>query len=326
MSLANKSRHTAALLTTIARLSMPVGITVVCASVPGCLLGSAGPSNVAQGKPYAPGEASYDRFFGELYVVQLAMGDAPARERAIRERIASVTGAAATASTEELADALDKRAAELSKAGVTLKLSTTDLDEGKAPTATLVTTGTATAPDDVKCVAALAQSVKEAAALVADMRAAKPGIDRLNHEAPGLEPGIDMTFHKMSAGKKKEVRKNLGDAQQLLPLMESRANEVDQHVVQLLRKLAKVLGTASAAAAPPPPSEPEPKAAAPVPKKGKGKGAAGHAEPRGEAKPGAPKPEAAEKPAAAKPAEPKPEKAEKPASKPKPPPSDDFEP
>jgi hypothetical protein len=314
MSVANKTRRSAAVLATITRLSMPVGITVVCASVPGCLFTSPGPSNVAQGKQYASGEAEYDRFFSELYLVQLAMGQAPNREQAIRERIASVTGAPATASTEELADALDKRAAALSKAGVTLRLSTTDLDEGKAPTATLVTSGTATEPNDVQCVAALSQSVKEAAALVADMRAAKPTIDRLNHEAPGLSPGVDTAFHKSSAGKKKEVRKNLHDAEQLIPLMEARANEVDQRVVTLLRKLSKVLGTSAAAPAPPP--EPEEK---PVPKKGKGKGA-GHAEPK-----------AAPKPAEGKPAEPKPDKAaepkaEKPASKPKAPPSDDFEP
>src|SRR5947208_3393322 len=48
------------------------------AAVPGCaVFGGQKPSTVAQGKYYSSGEPHYDEFFVSLYLMQVAMAEAP---------------------------------------------------------------------------------------------------------------------------------------------------------------------------------------------------------------------------------------------------------
>jgi hypothetical protein len=298
-----------------------IAAVAACALVTGCALGRGGPSKVASGEIYEPGERTYDEFFKALYAEQLLMGQAPDRERAVKQKLTKVAGVAETASADELSNGIEKKLDDLAKKSVAAKVSTTGLD-GNDPAARVVAVGTAGATTDDESVRALELAVKDGIGLLTDLRHAKPELARLKEALPPLEPKVDTAFSRASSGKKAEVRKNLADAERLIPLMMSRGDEVDARVVELFRALEKAspaavaappstLGDASAkkkdkkAAQPKAPGEPKPK-----PK---------HADaPPAEPKPKAAKPADAE-PKAAKPAEPAPK-----AVKPKP--SEDFEP
>jgi len=79
--------RSALILGLICRGAVPALAISSAIVVPGCFFGSPGPSNVATGKLYVSGEASYDQFFSELYQVQLPMGQAGDREVANRLRV-----------------------------------------------------------------------------------------------------------------------------------------------------------------------------------------------------------------------------------------------
>jgi len=197
----------------------------------------------------------------------------------------------------------------VSKAGVTVKIAASGLDDpnGK-PTASLVMSGGGADANDTVLLSELSEAIKDEAALIADVRAAKPQLERLKPQADALEPGIDATFRKGGVPKKAEVRKNVQDAQRLIPLMQVRADDITQHAADFIRKVQKVLGTAAPAAAPAPAPAPAPPPA-PPPEASTGK------------KPGKSKAGAAAPP----PGEGTPAAEPKPAAKPKPA-SDDFEP
>jgi hypothetical protein len=314
------SRNTAATLSLIARLSVPFLAASGGAFAQGCIFGSPGPSHVAVGKLYVSGEAQYDQFFSELYQVQLPMGQAIDREAGNRARVANALGVPTDSPAEQIADALDQRALALGKAGVTLKVQASGLDSAATPSAELIATGSPPKPTDQGLITALALSLKDDAALIADLRRDRPSIERLKPMADALEPGIDVTFRKGGAPKKAEVRKNVEDAQRMIPLMAQRSGDVERRAAEFIQKIQKVVGTAPSAAPPPPtppPVELAPAATNPTPtKKGSGKGsqAASHGEGT------SPKPKAVQPKAGAdEPAEPKPA----PKSKP---PADDFEP
>ena len=319
MSRTRTPRKTAATLSLLARLSVPFLAAMGGATAQGCLFGSPGPSSVAVGTLYVSGEAAYDQFFSELYQVQLPMGQATDREAQARARVANVLGVAPSSSAEQVADGLDQRAITLGKAGLTLKVQVSGLDAGGTPAVALLVTGSPPKPSDANLVSALTQSLKDDAALIADLRRSRPEFDRLKPQADSLEPGIDVTFRKGGAPKKAEVRKNLVDAQRLIPLMAQRSTDVEGLAIDFIERVRKVLGTAPVAVAPPPaaPAEPVPAPAPPRKKGTKSKPAPteGSSAP-GEAKPT--KSKAAE--AESEPAEPK---ATAPKAKPA---TDDFEP
>jgi hypothetical protein len=310
MSMSFKSKRFTTGLSLIVRLSLPAGALVVATAVPGCMFGSPKPSNVAQGKAYAPGEPTYDQFFGELFRLQLAMGQAPDREAALRARIARAAGLAQESTADEIIANLERSAVRLAKGGVLLRLTVAGLEDDGAPTAKLVTTGVASNPKDAALVGALDQSAKDAAALLAELRSTKPLIERLQDRPAELGPRVDESFQSRSASKRSEVRKNLTDAGQLLPLMGTRSHDLARQLTSFLKKLEKVASTGPTVAPPAPAAPVELEAADPKAKKGakdaKPKAGGAHpASPGGEAKPTEPKPAGA---------------------KPKPPPSDDFEP
>ncbi|HEX7670727.1 MAG TPA: hypothetical protein VF395_14130, partial [Polyangiaceae bacterium] len=164
------SRKSAATLSLIARLSVPFLAATGGAVAQGCLFGSPGPSNVALGKLYVSGESQYDQFFSELYQVQLPMGQATDREANNRARVANALGVPPDSPTEQIADALDQRALALGKAGLTLKVQASGLDTAATPSAELLATGSPPKPADQALMTALALSLKDDAALIADLR------------------------------------------------------------------------------------------------------------------------------------------------------------
>jgi hypothetical protein len=308
-------RRAVARLALLARLSVPFVAAAGGSVAQGCLFGSPGASSVAVGKLYVSGEPSYDEFFSALYQVQLPMGQAGDREAGNRSRVCNALGVPANSSAEQIADALDQRAVGITKAGVTLKVKLSGLDAGNA-TAELVVSGSPAKPADLALIAALGPSLRDEAALISELRGQRPQIDRLKPQADALEPGIDVTFRKGGSPKKSEVRKNVVDAQRIIPLMLQRSDDTEHLAKDFLRKVQKVLGTPAVASAPavPAPAAPAPEAAPPAKKTG------------GKAKPGAPHAEAAPvKPKAAEsePAEPAPKPKPEPKAKP---PADDFEP
>ena len=163
------SRNTAATLSLIARLSVPFLAASGGAFAQGCIFGSPGPSNVAVGQLYVSGESQYDQFFSELYQVQLPMGQATDREAGNRARVANALGVPADSPAEQIADALDQRALALGKAGLTLKVQASGLDSG-TPSAELLATGSPPKPADQGLITALTLSIKDDAALIADLR------------------------------------------------------------------------------------------------------------------------------------------------------------
>jgi hypothetical protein len=282
----------------------------VCIAMAGCAVGRGGPSNVATGQIYEPGEPTYDEFFKSLYAQQLLMGRAPDREREVKQKLAKVADVAETASADDLSSGVEKKLDGLAKKGVAAKVSTSGLD-GNDPAARVVAVGAASDDESIR---ALDLAVKDGIALLTDLRHAKPELARLKEALPPLEPKVDTAFTR-SSGKKAEVRKNLADAERIIPLMVSRGDEVDARVVELFRALEK----ASPAAVAAPPSTLGDASAKKKEKKTAPK-AAGEPKPKPKAIPVAePKPKPAE-PAESKPAKP----AEPKPAKPKP--SEDFEP
>jgi hypothetical protein len=316
MPIISSSLRAAAAFSLLTRLSVPIVLAMGGGAVAqGCLSGA---SSVALGKLYVSENPTYDEFFSALYQIQLPMGQASDREAGNRARVANALGIPVASSPEEIGDALDQRAVGITKAGVTLKVRSSGLEAGNA-SAELMVTGSASKPADQALISTLGQSLKDEALLVSELRGQRPQIDRLKPQADSLEPGIDVTFRKGGGPKKSEVRKNVIDAQRILPLMSQRSEDLEHLAKDFVQKVQKVLGAVPVAAPAPPPPAPAPAeekpAATPPPKKGAGKAKPGS--PHTEATP--PKPKAEE----GEPAE------EKPTPKPEPkakPPADDFEP
>ncbi len=253
----NRPAHSSR-LRSLARSSLPAFCVAAALTTSGCLFGSPGPSNVSQGEQYSSGDATFDQFFSQLFLVQLKMGEAPARQSAIRARLARAGGVDAAASTNDISAAIETRDAKIAMSGVKSKIAATGLDGTGPATATVVTTGSGASADDTEFLATLDACVKDEAALLSDLRASKPSMDALGAQAATLEPGIGATFYKGGAPKKAEVRKNLEDAEKLIPLMDTRDDQVAGDIVDILKKLEHALGTTTPAPVPEPTAAPEP--------------------------------------------------------------------
>lgn len=70
---------------------VPVALALAAAQ-PGCMFGSGGPSTVAQGHAYRSGDPTFDRFFTELYELQVELAKAPDDEKAHRIALAKKLG------------------------------------------------------------------------------------------------------------------------------------------------------------------------------------------------------------------------------------------
>jgi hypothetical protein len=270
-----------------------------------------GPSDVSQAKEYKSGNAEYDEFFSEVYQLQVALGKAPDRERAIRQQLSQALGIDGASRAEEIAEAISKRAGNLGKPPAKLKLELSGLETKGSPAAVLTTTGTISDAKDKAVADAIDQASKDTAALLGDARRSSAATEHLKTQAPALESKLDATFG--SSVKKGDVSKNLKDAEQMIPLMASRATEIEERALELLKKLEKSVNLPEIA---PMKVNLEPETGKKGKEKPKGGApkAAGHAQP----KPAEPKPQSGSEES---------EAPKKPAPKPAPAPaSDDFEP
>jgi hypothetical protein len=261
-----------------------LSLVLLAASTPplvGCsLVQTSTNTNVADGKLYEPGNADYDAFFKELYDVQLLMGEGPSREETERARVAKALDLPETATTEAIGDGVYERAAVLTKAGVMVKLSLAGIRDASSPSATMVTIGEPKEDKDKALIEALDTAVKADAKLLGDIRKTRSPIERLRGKAADLDRRIDSTFSS-SRSRRAEVRQNLDDARQLIPLMVARGDELQRKTAHFLTQLQKVLGTPTS---PEGPTEPPEKAG----KKPKGAGKKPSPEKKAVTRPAAP--------------------------------------
>ena len=246
-----------------AALCIRVSAASMIALAPACslMMNTGGSTSVAAGKLYEPGEADYDAFFKDLYEIQLLMGQAPERESGARARVAKALDLPEGSTNEAIGDGVYERAALLAKAGVMLKMSLSGMEEGGSPAATVVTIGDVKADKDKSLVLALETAAKEDAELLASLRKTKKPLDKMRGTGAALETRVDRAFAATSKAKKDEVRANLEDARQLIPLMSSRGDEVQQQTAHFLTSLQKVLGAPTSASGPTEPAEPAKKPA-----------------------------------------------------------------
>jgi hypothetical protein len=270
------------LATGAALLGPPGAFGATAAVTLGC--GHMGPSNVAQGIQYVPGESNYDPYFATLYSAQLTMGQAPDKEARLRQTLAAAVGTTQV-ETEPLLLAVGEKTKQMQEAD--LGISLTVSEPGETPNAELQVTSGLPEAEEVQIHEAIRGAAQGSLEILVEVAEVRATIAKLKAEGPALEPGIDPTFRKQGPVKKSEVRKNLEDSMRLIPLMEKRAGELEESAQKLIEGLLKVGNTAppprpppaaseadgaepGAAASPPPPSGRRPKPApapAPQPKK-----------------------------------------------------------
>ena len=231
-----------------ARRALCVGIATcslcLCA-LPGCAtLGANKPSTVAQGKYYSSGEARYDEFFISLYWMQVAMADAPRVPEAERLALAKALNLPPNVDSAAIAERVRDEAQKLSHAGVHLRLDHNPAADKFAQAS--VTLRSNARPKDDPNAAVFAQVEQSGTNLlrsIDDMTQGEENLAKLEPQAATLTAGADAAFADTHFGKLDEVKKNLADARQLLPLMHTRASDVRHASEALLLELSKAVNT-----------------------------------------------------------------------------------
>jgi hypothetical protein len=232
------------------------------ATLSGCFIfGSPGPSAVGQGQQYTSGEPTYDEFFQGLYEVQVSMGKAPEDEKKVRAAFAEEVGAEEDSSANLVAKQVKKVADKIAEGGTGLKVDVKGAD-GDDPEDVEVNVHVAGKDLDDRgkaFVKAIEETLEAEGKVATKLRKAKRIIKKLEEDLTQLESGVDanMTFRK-STGKKSEVKKNLADARTLIPLMQTRADDVAgaaQKFVEQVQEAASTDHGQFAAPAAPVPAE-----------------------------------------------------------------------
>jgi hypothetical protein len=273
-------------------LKSAIHFSLVLALVSGCsLFAPKGPSDVARGEYYAAGKPEFDSFFIELHQKQVELLEAPTEPVAIRKNLAEAVALTPDASDESLKERWGQELKKLASSGLRLRLEVPEPSTTLDASATLYASETSTTTPLRKTLP------QEATRLVRSrnrMLAAKAELDKLAVSGISLEGSIDQAFRTDGPWKRDEVRKNLGDGQKVITLMQSRAQEVadvDQKLLALVGAVATTdanLGKAPAYVAPPPAEEPAKPAARRAPP-AKPSSTSGAAKPAPASKP-APKP------------------------------------
>jgi len=234
-------------------------VTLSLTLVAGCsLFAPKGPSDVARGEYYAAGKPEFDSFFIELHQKQVELLDAPNEPAAVRKSLAEAVGLTADASDDSLKDRWNQELKKLAASGLRLRL------EVPEPSATLDASATLYASETSTSTPLRATLPQEATRLVRSrnrMLAAKAELDKLAVSGISLDGGIEQAFRTDGPWKRDEVRKNLGDGQKVITLMQSRAQDVadlDSKLLALVGAVATTdanLGKTPAYVAPPPAEE-----------------------------------------------------------------------
>jgi hypothetical protein len=246
------------------RLSIWIALGLTPFVAPACssVLGTSGPSPVAQGMYYSSGNPHFDEFFVVFHDSQVAMGSAGDRAKASTATLVTALGLPADTNHETLLDKTKLAADELESGGIHVRLTMPDLDSPNppAPSAKVDTMGGT--PDDAKrkIIDAIQDSANEGLKLVAELRNRKTTLTQLRVQAITLDTEVDDAFRKEGPGQKHDVHKNLQDAQKLVPLMDARADEVLRDQIGFLKSLKPAVDRNVAAFNAPtaPPEQPQP--------------------------------------------------------------------
>lgn len=266
------------------------------------LLLKSGPTEVAQGRYFASGNATFDAFFLPLYRLQLRMAEAPDELASAKKELGEVLLVSEGSPDEDLVNQLRIRLNELSDRGVTVSLKLDPLAEDPELGAASLEWSGETQQADNDFLARLKPAVVRLGQVLASMRAGREHLIQLNDSGTELRGQVDEAFKSEGPAKRDEVTDNLDDALKVIGLMRTRASEVEEESADLLKRMEQVTGEA----APPSPEPPDALPPAPAP---------------------APPPRAPAPRPAPEPPPPKPEKPPPPEPAPRAPPkSADFEP
>ncbi len=86
---------------------------------------------------------------------------------------------------------------------------------------------------------AVEKTAKLELSLAIKMQKARKKLDRLEKIGEALEGSVDGVFRRQGMGKASEVRKNVGDARELIKLMQARATDVHGKADDVVGKLAE---------------------------------------------------------------------------------------
>jgi hypothetical protein len=239
-------------------VSLKALLLITLALTSGCsLLAPKGPSDVARGEYYAAGKPEFDSFFIELHDKQVALLAAPAEPTDARKNIAQAVGLTPDASDDSLSERLSQELKKLAGQGLRVRLDVPEPSPTLDASATLFASETSTS---TPLRSALPQEATRLVRSRNRMLATKAELDKLQVSGITLDGSIDQAFRTEGPWKRDEVRKNLGDGQKLITLMQARAQEVVEQDQKLLKLLASSASTDASLGktpvyAPPPPAE-----------------------------------------------------------------------
>ncbi|HYQ47416.1 MAG TPA: hypothetical protein VER11_35840 [Polyangiaceae bacterium] len=219
----------------------------------GCaLFGAKDESTVAQGHYYASGNAYYDEFFVDLYMLQVGMAEAPRTPEVERQRLVQLLQLEPQATPAMIEQRLHEEALSLSRAGVHLRLDQSSLAGG--PEAAFTQVRSNARPKENPAATLLATVETSSTNLLRfqlTMKQKEAALGRLELMTIRLDAGVDRTFAQAPVGKPTEVKKNLADAHKLIPLMRARAEAVRDSTEQLLNALVHGIDTDDGSIGPP---------------------------------------------------------------------------
>lgn len=240
VSLKSRLRRYVAMAATLLATAAAPAMLVVLATQTGCFRG---PSAVGQGHKYVSGNPDYDKFFSQLYDLQVEMGKAPGTEKDIRTKLASKLGIDADASASMLARKVKKEAEKIEKHGIGLKLTVASEDSDNPGTAKLDTSGGALSGDAKTFAEAVRSTVEQEAKLAIEMKKGHRLLDQLRAQGIGLKANVGTVFRMGGLSKKHEVRKNLDDADTMITLMTARADQVSDAANDTAKRLTDAIDT-----------------------------------------------------------------------------------
>jgi len=219
----------------------------------GCaLFGSRSESTVAQGKYYASGNAYYDEFFVDLYLLQVSMAEAPKTPQAEALRLTQLLQLEPQATPAMIEQRLHEEALSLSRAGVHLRLDQISAADGPETARTLIRSNAR--PKEAPAALLLATVESSSTTLLRwllTMKQKEQALGRLDLMTIRLDAGVDQAFSQAPVGKPSEVKKNLADAHKLIPLMRARSEAVRTNTEQLLAALTHGINTDDGSIGPP---------------------------------------------------------------------------
>lgn len=239
---------------TRSRLALTLlAISLGSASSSGCaLFGPRPESTVAQGKYYASGNAYYDQFFVDLYLLQVGLADAPKLPEAERQRLIQLLQLEPEATPATIELRLHEEALSLSRAGVHLRLDQSSLTADPEAARTAIRSNARPRQDPaLTLLTTVETSSGNLLRWALTMKQKEDALGRLDLMTIRLDAGVDRAFSQAPVGKPSEVKKNLADAHKLIPLMRARAEAVRASTEQLLAALTHGLNTDDGSLGPP---------------------------------------------------------------------------